>query len=422
MTTSRIVELARIIEKHTSTIDAALTARGLPTPSFDHSASVVLPPDLTPSYDAVLDATQELHDLLLSPMDIIQRKSCYNNMAGMKAISQYNIANCFVPGETVSYEKLSESCGLAVKPLKHLLRHAMTLRIFTEPTKGMVAHTAASKLMRDPNCMAWLETATHDLWPSCVKLVDGLVEWPNSEEPQHSGWNLAHNLKEPLYERLAMDSKLAARFGASMSAMGSNNPALAISHIERSHDWESLGNGLVVDVGGSHGAVAVELASKHKNLRFISQDLEATIDSAPPLPDTVADRVKLMVHDFFTPQPVEADAYIFRWIFHNWSDKYAAQILQALIPALKPGARILVQDGVLPEPRQIPSWREKDIRDMDLSMNVLFNAWERDVDEWKELFRRADGRFRFIGVTQPQGSALALIEARWSGGDPEELV
>ena len=86
----------------------------------------------------------------------------------MKAISHFNVSNCFAPGETVSYEQLSESSGLAVKPLKHLLRHAMSMRIFAEPTKGVVAHTAASTLMRDPSCMAWLEQGTQDLWPSSV--------------------------------------------------------------------------------------------------------------------------------------------------------------------------------------------------------------------------------------------------------------
>jgi len=75
MTDSRIIELARVISKHTSSIDDSLSARGLPKPSFDYDASNHFPPDLTTSFDAVLDATQELHDLLLAPMSLIQRKS-----------------------------------------------------------------------------------------------------------------------------------------------------------------------------------------------------------------------------------------------------------------------------------------------------------------------------------------------------------
>ena len=46
-------------------------------------------------------------------------------------------------------------------------------------------------------------------------------------------------------------------------------------------------------------------------------------------------------------------------------------------------------------------------------MMVLFNAHERDAYEWRELFQRADPRFRFVGKHQPKDSRLALIEAEW---------
>ena len=43
----------------------------------------------------------------------------------------------------------------------------------------------------------------------------------------------------------------------------------------------------------------------------------------------------------------------------------------------------------------------------------IFNSRERDIDEWQSLFREADSRFEFLGVKEPKGSALAIIEARW---------
>lgn len=70
-----------------------------------------------------------------------------------------------------------------------------------------------------------------------------------------------------------------------------------------------------------------------------------------------------MAHDFITPQPIHgADVYIFRWIFHNWSDKYCVRILKNLIPALKPGAKIVVNDTVLPQPGVLSNWQESRIR------------------------------------------------------------
>ena len=136
-------------------------------------------------------------------------------------------------------------------------------------------------------------------------------------------------------------------------------PGFETTRVLESFDWSLIGEGTVVDVGGSHGEVCVELARKYPSLRFVVQDREEVI-SAVQVPDDVADRVKFMVHDFFSEQPVKnADVYFFRWIFHNWSDKYCIQILSTLIPALKSGARVLIQDLLIPEPGTMSAFQER---------------------------------------------------------------
>jgi hypothetical protein len=47
-------------------------------------------------------------------------------------------------------------------------------------------------------------------------------------------------------------------------------------------------------------------------------------------------------------------------------------------------------------------------------MIAILNGRERDADEWRLLFDRADSRFHFVGVKQPEGSSLAMIEAVWN--------
>ena len=84
------------------------------------------------------------------------------------------------------------------------------------------------------------------------------------------------------------------------------------------------------------------------------------------IPEELKSRVELTTHDFFTPQPVRAEVYFFRWIFHNWSDTYAIKILQALVPAMKPGARVLIADGVLPVPGSVGGMEEKSIRSVSV--------------------------------------------------------
>lgn len=59
--------------------------------------------------------------------------------------------------------------------------------------------------------------------------------------------------------------------------------------------------------------------------------------------------------------------------------------------------------------------QERRIRHMDLIMMALFNARDREAEEWKDLFAKADGRSAQIKVWTPPGSFMALIEATWEG-------
>lgn len=87
--------------------------------------------------------------------------------------------------------------------------------------------------------------------------------------------------------------------------------------------------------------------------------------------------------------------YFFRWIIHNYSTPYAIKILKNLIPALKPGARIVINDHCLRIPGSENPWDEKVMRSMDMVMMVLLNAQERTEKEFEDLFKAADERFVF---------------------------
>ena len=52
---------------------------------------------------------------------------------------------------------------------------------------------------------------------------------------------------------------------------------------------------------------------------------------------------------------------------------------------------------------------------MDMLMLTLCNARERDRDDWEMLFKQADNRFQFVDASVPEGSSLAIIEAKWRG-------
>jgi hypothetical protein len=61
--------------------------------------------------------------------------------------------------------------------------------------------------------------------------------------------------------------------------------------------------------------------------------------------------MSFMDHDMFTEQPIkDADVYFWRVVLHNWSDAFVLKALRSLIPALKLGAKVVIQDHGLADP------------------------------------------------------------------------
>lgn len=149
------------------------------------------------------------------------------------------------------------------------------------------------------------------------------------------------------------------RFASGMQAID-HVPGYAIGNISKVYDWASLGDALIVNVGGSRGQSAIELARDFGNLKLLVQDSPMIIEGAESdVPDQLKGRVEFMKHELFELQTVQADVYFFRMVFRNWGDKHALQALKAQIPALRPGVKILIQDVCMPEQDTIPLWRER---------------------------------------------------------------
>jgi len=73
MATPQILELAATISHSTGMLNEILTAKGHPTPSFAEDAPRSLPKEAVAAQDAILDATAELHELLLDPLGLLFR-------------------------------------------------------------------------------------------------------------------------------------------------------------------------------------------------------------------------------------------------------------------------------------------------------------------------------------------------------------
>ena len=71
----------------------------------------------------------------------------------------------------ISFEDLAAFLAIPVLDVKCVVRLAMTDWVFCEPTPGMVAHTAASRLlMENPLVQAITDMGTEELFPATAKV------------------------------------------------------------------------------------------------------------------------------------------------------------------------------------------------------------------------------------------------------------
>lgn len=201
---------------------------------------------------------------------------------------------------------------MAEKPLRRLLRYAITNRIFREDEPGFIAHSAASRVLAEEQPMLdWLGVVLLGIGPAADYHAAALKQWPQADEPAHAPVILAKGITEPGYFAHISKTPDAARVLAGSMTLYLTDPGYSLNYLVNYYPWEEIGSGIVVDLGGSVGDTAFALANKFPQLNIIVQDQPRTIESARERPGV---NVKFMVHDFFKEQPVKgADVYLCRW-------------------------------------------------------------------------------------------------------------
>jgi hypothetical protein len=353
-----------------------------------------------------------------------------NIIMSLQAIYHYKIAAAFPVGQEISFEDLSRRCSLDLSQLKSVLRMATSNNIFVESRKGVLAHTAISKLLaEDPLVHEWTGLVCDEMMPSAGKAVQAMLRWPASQEPHETGFALAHG--DSLWNVLKKEPHRAQRFAAGMQFLQSH-PAFDIEHLIRGLAWDAnAAPTSLVDIGGSRGYISMGLLRRYPQLKCHVQDVPEALHGVQ-IPADLQGRLEFSAHDFFTEQMIKgAEVYFLRSILHDWSDKYAVEIIRNIIPALKTGARVIVNEVCLPEPNTVPAYHEQLLRYVleagkgmstsnttrgyHLAMLHQFNSQERDAAEWEALFRKADGRFKLGRIVSLPGSILSIMEFVWLG-------
>jgi hypothetical protein len=161
----------------------------------------------------------------------------------------------------------------------------------------------------------------------------------------------------------------------------------------------------IVDVGGGHGALLAAILKANPHMNGVLFDQPSVIEGAGGVVEAagVSDRCELVGGSFFDSVPAGGDAYILKWIIHDWDDEKASVILENCHAAMPAGGRLLIVDRVVPPANEpFPGWRG------DVTMMVLPGGLERTEAEFRALLGSAGFRLSTVTATQ---SELNLLEA-----------
>lgn len=120
------------------------------------------------------------------------------------------------------------------------------------------------------------------------------------------------------------------------------------------------------------------------------------------------DRCAVVGGTFFESVPAGGDAYLLKYVIHDWDDERGAAILRRCREATAPGAVLLLIEQVLPERLEAGTAARRVAR-LDLQMLVMTpGGRERTEREFRSLLGEAGFELRTV---IPTASPFHLLEA-----------
>ncbi|CAI6241297.1 unnamed protein product [Periconia digitata] len=416
--------LAAKIAATATQVEEALRKSGAPQPSFDIDAPQGLPhdPEIQLAKFQLQDALHDLSLLVQGPDDYLLNTTMIGkyDVSVVGLLNEFNFWDAVPRDGTATYSDIANATNLSESTVRRILRHAFTNRIFAEttPGSGIIKHTATSvRPLTEPLWRSTIGNMLDEAGKAMMNAGDALRKWGDSPYPAETplGYTFFPDTKdrEMNYFKWVNEEGnqwRVERFGKCMEHV-TKNPAVRVNTIHDLYDWDGLGNASVIDIGGSGGHVSLELASHHPNLTFTVQDLpelKGNFDSL--IPESLQDRITFQGHNFWGLQPVkDADVYLFRMIFHDWSDLYCTKLLKNTAAVMKPGSKLLICDSVLPPNGGVPTTAMKMLSSMDLQMFVI-GGKQRTAEDFGALVSGADASLELKSVKSIPGVAFGMVE------------
>ena len=292
---------------------------------------------------------------------------------------------------------LAETTRTHAPSLYRLMRALAAIGILDEQTGGRFALTPLGASLRSD------VSASKNAWarlfgrPMYYQAWSGLLDSLRTGE---IAFDKVHGMSVWEFRARHPDETLA--FDQAMTAISDQiaDAVLAVT------DFSAYAT--VVDVGGGQGAFLGRILAQYPAMRGILFDQPHVVAHAegPLRAAGVRDRCDLVAGSFFDAVPVGGDAYLLKWILHDWNDDDAIAILRACRRVVPPDGRLVVVEHTIGPENSGPEGKF-----MDLNMMVITGGVERSREEYAAILRAAGFRLTREIATPSQVSVIEGLPA-----------
>lgn len=310
------------------------------------------------------------------------------------AVTKLGVAD-LIAEEPVEVSTLAEQTNAQPAMLYRLLRALSCKGVFLEHPGQKFSHTPTSHLLRK-NAKGSL--ASYALWYgdelylASSHLLTSVVTGKRGFDRHFGADYFTYVSRHPEASRI---------FNEAMSGVSQ----LQGEAVLEAYDFAPFR--VVADVGGGEGKILRMVLDRFPDTQGVLFDQAHVISDGVDkgLWAPYAARVSLTPGDFFQSDLPSADAYVMKYILHDWDDEHCVRLLRNLKRSMLPGSRLIILEQVLSDELNVPQFAKVN----DLFMHVTFGSKERTRGEFTTLLDEAG--FRLESVT-PTQYLVSVLDAR----------
>jgi hypothetical protein len=353
------------------------------------------PPVVRAVENARADLQRLTRDLAPAPFALLELTMGAMVTQAIHVAAQLRIAEVLHDSGPLAPAEIAQQVGAHEEAVARLLRLLASHQIFASREDGTYTLTPMADALRAEHPMSMRGIALlmgHPIhWEDWSHLLDSVVTGEPSL-PKQRGMGA--------FEFLERNPEYGEIFIRGMGSMSNTETEPVVA----AYDFSQYGT--VVDFCGGQGGLLAGILRGAPQARGILSDPRVDGNGAAEFlaAQGIAERTTTHAGGLFGPVVEGGDAYVLKHIIHDWPEEQALEILKAVRAAIRPDAKLLLVEMVVPEAGDAPHSGKL----VDLWLMLLVGGKERTATQYADLLTRAGFRLERVVET---ASAVSVVEA-----------